>query len=83
MLRIFTIFCAVIGAGFLLGRVFPGIVGVAFTVAGFGISWMILACLGVGNDNLRLDRIAIEWSHLTEEWLCERRAYLCNVVLPS
>lgn len=48
MIRFIVIALATLGSAFLLGRIFPSIAGVAFVVGGFGITWLFLACSGVG-----------------------------------
>jgi hypothetical protein len=46
--RFIVIVLATLAAGWILGRIFPGIAAVAFTVGGFSLTWLMLASIGFG-----------------------------------
>lgn len=46
--RLIVTALTVLGAWFLLARFLPQSTYVAFAVSGFGITWMMMACLGIG-----------------------------------
>lgn len=48
MIRFIVIVLSILGAAFLFSRLFPALSHIAFVVAGFGITWLMLLSLGVG-----------------------------------
>lgn len=48
MARFIVCVLCVVGASALLSHFFPSLTHVAFVVAGFGITWMMLIGMGVG-----------------------------------
>lgn len=51
MIRLIVILAATLGAFFgcvMLSSKFPALAASAFTVGGFGITWVMLGCVGVG-----------------------------------
>lgn len=48
MIKLFVVLASMAGVGFLLSTALPASHKVAFTLLSFGITWMMIACLGTG-----------------------------------
>lgn len=55
-MRYLIILLAIIGFGFTVPKFFPIFYTVAFSIAGYGITYLLLASLGIGYVGLRVTK---------------------------